>query len=489
MTINHPKHQEINHSKQYAFNNPALKRPTASTIVFLCMTVANLIYVLLYLPTGIQSILAYPLNLVVLALVNISVYGICWLGGWRHGRAILHGFFLALLLGVVIGNLVPMVDMLLRQNPWNISPVVSTVSMGSAERQLQRIAPTANPTVSSHSARAASTKINVPGLNGWYTSPVQVYKFREFGSSVVPNGYVTVSSEGIHEVPVGPGAKQIIRIDQTGPQTEWVDPAPGSIVSGVMDVHTMSTDEVSYPAVVEVSLDNGKTWQSTEFPPKEMNWLKRTPEVGLSVNWDTTGLTAGSYTLLARSQDVAGNWGSTASLTLVVDPTKPVNPSQKYNSPSPKTNVFGVSSKNDDIVDAGRMNVAGQNGWYTSAVRAYKFRDVGASVVQDGYVTVSDEGIHKMPVGVGAYQMIRIDRTVPQTDWIDPAPDATVSGVVDVHTISIDTVSYPAVVEVSFDNGKTWQSAQFPPATMNWLERTPYAGWSVNWDSSRKCQI
>jgi len=124
MTTPHLKNQAINHSKQHAFNNPALKRPSASTIVFLCLTVANLIYVLLYLPTGIQSILAYPLNLIVLALANISVYGICWLGGLRYGRAILRGFLLALLLGIAIGNLAPIVQMLLRQNPWDISPVV-----------------------------------------------------------------------------------------------------------------------------------------------------------------------------------------------------------------------------------------------------------------------------------------------------------------------------------------------------------------------------
>lgn len=36
------------------------------------------------------------------------------------------------------------------------------------------------------------------------------------------------------------------------------------------------------------------------------------------IEFDTTNLKSGPYTLLARSQDVAGNWGATASLTLLV---------------------------------------------------------------------------------------------------------------------------------------------------------------------------
>lgn len=36
------------------------------------------------------------------------------------------------------------------------------------------------------------------------------------------------------------------------------------------------------------------------------------------IEFDTINLKLGSYTLLARSQDIAGNWGATASLTFLV---------------------------------------------------------------------------------------------------------------------------------------------------------------------------
>ena len=85
--------------------NLRLKCPPAGAIVFICVGLLNLIYMLIFLPAGLQTITTYPLNLGVLVFVNASVTLILWLDNRRFGRSIAYGFILPLLFVILTGRL------------------------------------------------------------------------------------------------------------------------------------------------------------------------------------------------------------------------------------------------------------------------------------------------------------------------------------------------------------------------------------------------
>ncbi len=86
---------------------------------------------------------------------------------------------------------------------------------------------------------------------------------------------------------------------------------PPGWARGTLGLSGASSDATSGIASVELSLNGGASWQSLGG---STNW---------GYSWDTTSVSDGSHTLLARAVDLAGNPGNTASLTVNVDNTPP----------------------------------------------------------------------------------------------------------------------------------------------------------------------
>src|SRR5258706_15512324 len=93
MTTYAKRNSAVNQRKQNVISkHPRFKRPSLDAIAFVCAGLLNLIYMLIFLPAGLRTIAAYPLNLGVLVFVNASVMFILWIDNRRFSRSITYGF-------------------------------------------------------------------------------------------------------------------------------------------------------------------------------------------------------------------------------------------------------------------------------------------------------------------------------------------------------------------------------------------------------------
>jgi len=174
------------------------------------------------------------------------------------------------------------------------------------------------------------------GNEGWYISPVSVFASASDnlsgvakvevndGSSGWKSGPLTVSADGTHQTKFraednagnettedGP----TVKIDTHTPESIFINPPEGSEtwVSGVIPLIGQSSDATSGLQVIEISFDEGKSW----------NPLERTSG-DWRTSWDSTAMPNETYIILARARDVAGNQESTARVALRVDNLAPL---------------------------------------------------------------------------------------------------------------------------------------------------------------------
>ena len=98
-------------------------------------------------------------------------------------------------------------------------------------------------------------------------------------------------------------------IDATPPSSEFTKPLEGSTntLYGEVNFSGFSSDATSGMSTVQLSLDNGASWQTLSLAGNR--W---------SYTWDTRQMHDGTYPILARAGDVAGNVEHTARTTVVI---------------------------------------------------------------------------------------------------------------------------------------------------------------------------
>ena len=169
------------------------------------------------------------------------------------------------------------------------------------------------------------------GKDGWYISPVSVFASASdnlsgvakvevsAGSSGWQTGPLSISADGSHTVRIrvedvaGNETTEdglTIKIDTHAPVSAFINPPEGSEtwVSGIIPLIGKSSDLTSGLTTIEISFDQGQSW----------SLLKRTGGDWRS-SWDSSEMPNGTYVVLARASDVAGNLESTARVTLRVD--------------------------------------------------------------------------------------------------------------------------------------------------------------------------
>ena len=129
--------------------------------------------------------------------------------------------------------------------------------------------------------------------------------------AIVPTGATTGPITVSTHVGTATTASQFIvgTRDTVAPTTTIITPAPNLTLSGDYFTITGMVTDVGYgAALVELSLDNGASWQEV--------WHSWYGSNSWSYNW--TLPTTGTFTLKARGTDVSGNVGSDSTVTVTV---------------------------------------------------------------------------------------------------------------------------------------------------------------------------
>lgn len=173
------------------------------------------------------------------------------------------------------------------------------------------------------------------GSGGWYVSDATVtasagdalsglagVEHRVDGGSWMPGASVTISDDGSHLVEfqatdlAGNTAtsSQTVSVDQTPPLSAFTSPAEGSstFVHGEAVFDGRTLDVTSGPQAAQISLDGGSTWQPLTITGNDWTYT-----------WDTSAVPNGTYTILVRASDVAGNEEHTASVAVTVENSGP----------------------------------------------------------------------------------------------------------------------------------------------------------------------
>jgi len=151
----------------------------------------------------------------------------------------------------------------------------------------------------------ASAEVSIDG-GAWQGSPAQIS-----GDGTHRAEFRATDVAGNQAI----GGELTVRIDATPPQSAFRTPQEGSTtwISGQFTFQGQSSDATSGLAGAEISLNGGGSWRSLSASSGE--W---------SYSWDTRTVANGTYTILARGRDVAGNRESTARVTVRVDNLAPL---------------------------------------------------------------------------------------------------------------------------------------------------------------------
>ncbi|MBC3873050.1 DUF4347 domain-containing protein [Undibacterium flavidum] len=229
---------------------------------------------------------------------------------------------------------------------------------------------------------------------------------------------------------------------------------------------------------VEVSINNGSTWTSASSTIGSKNW-----------SIDTT--LSGSDTIQVRVTDTAGNSGTVASKAYVIDttaPTKTIATAMFSDDSGPSDSDFVTNTANQTISGTLNANIASGERVEVSIDNGASWSDATTTVGQSTWTidkTLSGNSTLKIRVSDTAgnsgttYSQAYVLNTVAPTttiataglsadtgtlsnDFITKTAGQTISG-----TLSA-TLGADEFVEVSIDNGATWNNATATVGTKAW---------------------
>jgi hypothetical protein len=240
------------------------------------------------------------------------------------------------------------------------------------------------------------------------------------------------------------------------PTVSLTSPANNASVSGTVSVNASASDNLG---VTKVEFYVNGTLKSTDTS---------TPYL---YSWNTSSLTAGSYTLMAKAYDAAGNVGQTTNLSVtIVNDT--VSPTVSVTAPANNATVSGnisVTANADDNVGVSKVEFY-EDGALLSAtnIAPYSY-SWNSTTVTDGTHTLyakAYDAAGNIKQSSNVTVTVRNDNTPPTVSISSPSNSAIVSGTVSVTTSASDNIG---VSKVEFYvNGALQSTDTTSPYTFSW---------------------
>ena len=208
----------------------------------------------------------------------------------------------------------------------------------------------------------ASTDYSLDG-GAWQTTPPSV-----------PEGAHTVQTRVVDMAGNTTITTTAVNVDTVPPDSNFVSPPEGStsVVRGTITMTGLTTDATSGPGTGEISLNGGSSWQP----------MGSGTGGAWSYTWNTTTVKSGTYTVLMRARDVAGNLESTAQITLVVSNDPPSASITKY------WTVFGSAavgfSRGSSPIKGASITVSDPKGRWPDYVVKYKASELPSRFIWTG---------------------------------------------------------------------------------------------------------
>lgn len=289
-------------------------------------------------------------------------------------------------------------------------------------------------------------------------------------SKTVANGVYTLMAKA-YDAAGNLGQSQTLTInvsnDMIAPSVTLGSPLSGSTVSGTLAVTANASDNVG---VSKVEFYRNNVLQST---------VAAAP---YSYNWDTTGVTNGSYTLTAKAYDAAGNVTLSQGSVVTVSnaPADTTAPTVALASPldgTKPTGIITVSANASDNVGVSKVEFY-RNGALvaTSSASPYGYTWDTRTTANGSYTLTSKAYDAAGNVGISQSVSVTVsnDLIAPTVAITSPANGATIGGTVSVAANATDNVG---VTKVEFyRNGTLTTTVSSAPYKFNWNTKSVVNG-------------
>jgi chitinase len=269
----------------------------------------------------------------------------------------------------------------------------------------------------------------------------------------------------------------IVKIPESVPPVVSITfPANNATLGGTVSVTAAASDNIG---VTKVEFYRNGTLQATDTS---------TPYV---YSWNTSSSAAGTYTLMAKAYDAAGNVGQSGNINVTVTKDS-TPPSVSLTSPRNNAKVSGtvaIKANASDNIGVARVEFYENGGLiFASNVAPYSY-SWNTKLVANGNYTLAAKA-YDAAGNVGQSANIKVtvfnDTVKPTVSISTPVNNATVSGTVSVKAIAGDNVG---VTKVEFGVNGIWKATvRTPPYSFSWNTTTAANGSSsltaTAWDAA-----
>ena len=252
--------------------------------------------------------------------------------------------------------------------------------------------------------------------------------------------------------------------EATAPTVSITSPAANATISGTVSVNATATDNVG---VTKVEYYLNGTLKATDTA---------TPYV---YSLSTTALTSGTYTLVAKAYDAAGNIGQSSTVSVNVVNSDTTAPVVSMTAPTNNATVSGttvLTATASDNVGVSKVEFYRSGVLLTATnVAPYKYSWNTTSVANGSYTLVAKAYDNSANVAQSANVTVTVnnivaDTTAPTVSVTAPANNATVSGTVAVTASASDNTG---VSKVEFYvNGALKATDTASPFSYSWNTTT-----------------